>query len=85
MDRDQEIKMFCEGMGWKEILPRRNPVMISFRPEENYRVRLNVYYTTMTVTIQDRDSSRGFCETYRDVTMDMLEKLLEENRERKSS
>lgn len=73
----QKIKELCEGMGWIEITS--NPLMISFKPEENTRVRMNIYHTTMMVTVQGRGSN-GFCETYRNVGMEELEKILEESR-----
>lgn len=80
MNRTVEIKELCEGMGWIEILPQKNPVMISFRPEENDRIRMNIYFTRMTVTIQSKDKPMGFCETYKDVTMEKLESILHEAR-----
>ncbi len=80
MNRTEEIKALCEGMGWIEILPKKNPVMISFHPEEKDNIRMNIYFTTMTVTIQDKNNSRGFCETHRDCNIEKLEALLIENR-----
>lgn len=79
MNRSEEIKELCEGMGWIEILPRKNPVMISFYPEEKKNIRMNIYFTTMTVTVQGK-SDNGFCETYRGVTMEKLESILHEAR-----
>ena len=46
-----EITELCEALGWFSI-PSKNPYMISFKQEETNR-RLNIYFTNMTVTIED--------------------------------
>ena len=76
MDKETNIKLLCEGMGWIDLGPQRNPYMMSFIPEERSNIRMNIYFTTMTVTIQ---KSHRFCETYKNVGFAQLEKLLEEN------
>ena len=75
-DRKRELKLLCEGLGWIDLGEQRNPYMISFAPEEHINIRMNIYYTTMTVTIQ---KSNRFCETYKNVGYKELEKILEEN------
>ncbi len=70
-DRTDSIKELCEGMGWTPI-HSRNPYMISFLQEETKR-RLNVYYTTMTITIEDMSHNQRH---HHHVTIEMLEKLL---------
>lgn len=76
MDKEKKIKLLCEGMGWIDLGPQKNPYMMSFVPEETSTIRMNIYFTTMTVTIQ---KSRRFCETYKNMGFVELEKLLEEN------
>jgi len=50
--------------------------MMSFIPDESSTIRMNIYFTTMTVTVQKRNR---FCETYRNVGMEELENILKEN------
>ncbi len=71
MEEKENIKELCEGLGWVSI-HSRNPYMISFMQEETNR-RLNVYFTTMTVTIEDEGHHQSH---HRDVTLEELEKLL---------
>ncbi len=66
-----EIVELCQAFGFLSI-PSKNPYMISFRQEETSR-RLNVYFTNMTVTIED-ENHRQF--HYRKVTLEELEKLI---------
>ncbi len=76
MDKEENIKLLCEGMGWIDLGKQKNPYMMSFIPEERSNIRMNIYFTTMTVTVQKRNR---FCETYKNVGFVELEKLLEEN------
>lgn len=49
-------KELLKAFGWREI-GSRNPLMLSFIKEEDDDFRLNIYYTTGTVTMQGRDGS----------------------------
>jgi len=68
-----EIKELLTALGWTDLGQQKNPYMMSFIYNG---VRMNVYFTTMTVTVQ---SSLGI-KTYRDVTLEELEKISNENR-----
>lgn len=63
-------------MGWIDLGPQKNPVMISFEQEETGD-RLNVYFTTMTVTRQAKNS-RFARPPWRSVNLTLLEKILSE-------
>jgi len=76
MEKEQQIKLLCEGMGWVDLGKQKNPYMMSFIPEESSAIRMNIYFTTMTVTVQKRNR---FCETYRNVGLEELENILKEN------
>ena len=67
----EQITELCEGMGWFSI-PSKNPWMISFKKEETNQ-RINVYFTTMTVTIEDIHHHQTH---YRNCTLEQLEQLL---------
>lgn len=71
MDERTEITELCSALGWVPI-PSKNNYMISFKQEESGR-RLNVYYTTMTVTIDDASFHQ---QHYKNITLPVLEYLL---------
>ena len=71
----QQIIELCVGMGWTDLGVQKNPYMLSFVHEEKPD-RINVYFTTMTVTRQNRNIKNGFCHTYKNVTLEELESLL---------
>lgn len=62
------MQKYIEESGWLRI-PSKNPYMISFLNDKNYR--LNFYFTTNTLTIQNREDNINL--TYRDI--DTVEKL----------
>lgn len=68
----KQIKQLVTSFGWKDIGKVLNPYMISFLHEET-KARMNVYYTTMTVTIQYRDKPP---KTMRNIDLITLENLL---------
>lgn len=58
-----------EGLGWVRILSK-NPYMVSFNKENK---RMNVYFTTGTITIQDTE---GKIDTHRNVsTLEEIENI----------
>ncbi len=67
----REIRELCQAFGFLPIFSR-NPFMISFRQEETNR-RLNIYFTNMTVTIEDKNHRQSH---HRNVTLEELEKLI---------
>ena len=71
MEKKQQIAELCEGLGWLPI-HSKNPHMISFKQEETDR-RLNVYYTTMTVTVEDDQHNQ---QHHRNVDLEQLELIL---------
>jgi hypothetical protein len=66
MDIDQ-IGPLVAAYGWLSLGPQKNKHMISFKHEESGR-RLNIYFTTGTITIQN-----GVIETHREVDLTTLE------------
>ncbi len=66
----EEIIPLIKAYGWVDLGQQRNPYMVSFVHEE-YGDRMNVYFTTMTITVQPK--SGGSCDTYKNVSMDFLE------------
>lgn len=66
---DTEIIKAIEASGWLSI-PSKNPYMVSWT--NPFKQRLNFYFTTGTITIQNLDNSS---ETFRDV--DSAEKAKE--------
>ncbi len=67
----EQITELCKALGWFPIASK-NPLMISFRQEETER-RLNVYFTTMTVTVEDDNHIQHH---HRNVTLEDLELIL---------
>ncbi len=58
--------------GWHQI-PSKNPLMVSFVHDDK-GARMNVYHTTMTVTIQQGDEP---CITHREVdSLELFESVL---------
>lgn len=49
----QEMFQLINACGWMQI-PSKNPYMLSFTKDER---RMNVYFTTGTITIQDKDQN----------------------------
>lgn len=68
----EQIAALCETFGWVSMGKQKNPYMISFRHEETNR-RINIYFTRMTVTIED---SNGFQRHHKEVSLIKLEELL---------
>lgn len=52
----EEIKELASVFGWVDLGEQKNRLMLSFRNEAN-EDRMNVYYTTMTVTVQTKNGS----------------------------
>ena len=72
MDNKQQISELCEGLGWVSMGKQKNPYMISFMQEETGR-RVNIYFTTMTVSIEDDCHQQTH---HRNVTLEDLELIL---------
>lgn len=68
------VRELCVGMGWVDLGTQKNLYMVSFQ-KESTKDRLNIYFTTMTVTLQARKSR--FPKMWRKVTMDELESILQ--------
>ena len=66
----EEIRELCQAYGWIEIISK-NIYMLSFKREETNE-RLNIYFTTMTATVQIDEN----CKTYREVDGMKLEEIL---------
>lgn len=66
----KEMSELLGAYSWISI-PSKDPYMISFRKEETEE-RMNMYFTTMTITIQ---ALKKFCKTFKKV--DSLERLEE--------
>lgn len=66
----KDIRELVGTYGWVEI-PSKNIYMISFSKDES-KERMNVYFTTMTVTIDGKD---GSCIVHRKVDVNQLEKI----------
>lgn len=69
----EEIKNMVSAYGWVDLGPQKNPYMISFRHDESH-LRMNVYFTTMSVTIQHPDRH---ILSFRDVGVEQLEDIAE--------
>ena len=55
MQKEQIIQI-AENFGWTDLVPQKNPWMISFTYKDT-GTRCNVYYTTGTVSIQKKDGT----------------------------
>lgn len=69
--RKQQITDLCEAFSWLPI-HSKNPYMLSFVKEETNQ-RLNVYFTRMTVTLDDEERRQHH---HRNVTLEQLELML---------
>ena len=70
-------ELITEGYGWRDLGPQKNRIMFSFVKEEDDEnpLRMNFYFTTGTLTIQDRARMRN--ESFRKVdTLEKLEEIL---------
>lgn len=76
MEKIDQIRSLASALGWIEIRPQNNPYMISFRSEENKDIRVNVYFTKMTVTVQSAELQN--CIVYKSVNMQKFEDILTE-------
>lgn len=56
----KQVRDLTRAYGWHEI-PSKNPHMISFKREEG-TVRLDIYYTTGTFSLNDKGRNRWFRE-----------------------
>ena len=70
----QNIVSLLSAYGWIEIIPVRNPWMLSFIKEESSEIRINVYYSTMTTTVQIKTDNKQFI--YKNQSLDDLENVL---------
>lgn len=69
-----EITSLAAAFGWLDLGPQKNKSMISFKREEYDGWRMNVYFTTMTVTLQHEDGRRT---SYREVDSGKFEEILQ--------
>lgn len=73
-----QIKELVCAFGWTDLGDQKNSFMISFRHEES-KYRLNIYYTTGTVTLQAPRSR--FPKTWKGIdSLDKLEGILQNNK-----
>lgn len=49
-----ELVQLAAAYGWRDLGPQKNTKMLSFKHDER-PVRMNVYFTAMTVTFQHED------------------------------
>lgn len=75
----KKINELAGALGWILIEPQKNPYMISFKLEESDEIRINIYFTTMTVTVQSR-ASFGSCKTFKEVDLNLLEQIFTNNK-----
>ncbi len=74
-----QIVQIAKEMGWEEIFPQKNPVMISFQRDKECNPRVNVYYTTMTVSVQYKDGYNNNKAMYhKDVSLRQFREILQE-------
>lgn len=66
------IESLIHEAGWEEV-PSKNPKMYSFVKGNK---RMNVYFTTMTITIQSPNIP---CLTWREVDRELMKQILAEN------
>lgn len=60
---NQDQKELIQAYGWEDLGPQKNAYMLSFKKEN---LRMNIYFTTMTITIQD--IGEGHCAVYKRVS-----------------
>lgn len=75
-NNNSQIKDLASACGFSLINPEPNPWMISFKKEENPIARINIYWTTMTVTVQYKGGRR--MKTFRRVSLSQLEDILQD-------
>lgn len=66
-----QVKELAHAYGWFDVVSK-NPWMVSFKHPEDNNIRLNVYHTVMTITVQ----WNGECETYKRQTLSSFEDIL---------
>lgn len=69
-----QVTQLAEAYGYVLIEPQKNPYMISFKKEEDPIWRINVYYTTMTVQVQNYKN--GEMAIYKQVDISDFEDIL---------
>ena len=69
----EEIKQLAEAYGFLEI-ESKNPHMYSFQKEENNDARINVYFTTGTVTVQYKSAKP--MKSHKQVELEEFEDIL---------
>lgn len=74
----KDLMDLISALGYVEILPRKNWWMISFQKEEDPEVRINVYFTKMTVQVQSLHNRRRQ-EIYKDCTLAKIEEIFTDN------
>lgn len=73
----EQMKELICAFGWIDLGPQKNEWMISFQHEES-KYRLNVYYTTGTVTLQAPRSR--FPKTWKGIdNLTKLEAIIQNN------
>lgn len=72
MKNIEDMKNLVKAYSWIEI-PSKNPIMYSFRHEER-KIRMNIYFTTMTITLQGESVCGNFI-SYHDVNIKLLEQI----------
>lgn len=67
----QEIISLLQAYGFTNMGPQKNSYMFSFHHDEK-KARINIYYTTMTVTLQQNDAQQH----YKGIDLNRLEDIL---------
>lgn len=70
----KDIITIANAYRWTQI-ESKNPYMLSFRHEEDAHLRMNVYFTRMTVTIQSLQYEGGMVANLKDVDMESFEDI----------
>ena len=65
----EQITQLLDELGWIDLGKQKNPYMWSFLHEDS-KTRMNIYHTTMTVTLQSPYVDPIKCEsaTIKDIT-----------------
>ena len=71
---NQQLIELASAYGWI-LIESKNPYMISFKKEEDCGIRINVYFTKMTITVQDKENPTE-CKTYYQQSILDFEKIL---------
>jgi len=69
LQNNEFSEKLMEAYSFEKIVSK-NPLMISYKKED---VRLNHYFSTGTVTVQD---SKGSIKTHRDINGDSIEDII---------